>query len=69
MFRELGSYLLRDTPEPWQLKAPGPRPTIKQLKEARKGNGSPVSGTDGPVTGMDSPVTGTEGPLNCRKCL
>ena len=38
MLRELGSYILRDTPKPWQLKA-GPKPTIKQLKEARKGNG------------------------------
>ena len=30
---ELGTYILglRDTPKPWQLKAPGRRPTIKQL--------------------------------------
>ena len=40
--RELGSYILRDTPEAWQLEAPGPRLTIKQLREARKGNGSGV---------------------------
>ena len=39
--RELGSYCLRDTPKPRQSKAPGPKPTIKQLEEARKGNGSP----------------------------
>ena len=30
-----------ETSKPWQLKAPGPKPTIKQLKEARHGNGSP----------------------------
>ena len=36
--RYLGSYILRDTPKPRRLKAPGPKPTIKQLKEARKGN-------------------------------
>ena len=30
--RELGSYILRDTPKPWQLKARGPKPTIKQLR-------------------------------------
>ena len=40
--RELGSYILRDTPKPRQLKVPGPKPTIKQLKEARKGNGFPL---------------------------
>ena len=42
--RELGSYTLRDTPKPQQFKAPGRKPTIKQLKEARKGNGSPRKG-------------------------
>ena len=39
--RELGSYILRDAPKPGHLKAPGSQPTIKQLKEARKGNGAP----------------------------
>ena len=34
--RELGSYILRDTPKPRQSKAPGPKPTIEQLKEAHK---------------------------------
>ena len=53
--RELGSYILKDTPKPWQLKAPGPKPTIKQLKEARKGRG-----TNGPVRGTDPSVKGTE---------
>ena len=28
VLRELGSYILRDTPKPWQLKAPDPEPTI-----------------------------------------
>ena len=46
--RELGSYILRDTPKPRQLKAPGPKPTIKQLKEAREGNGSPCKGSRWP---------------------
>ena len=41
--------------------APRPKPTIKQLKEARKGNGS--------VKGTDPPVTRTERPFNCRKRL
>ena len=27
-----GVFFLRDTPEPWQLKAPGPKPTINQEK-------------------------------------
>ena len=54
--RELGSFILRDTPKPRQFKAPGPKPTINQLKEARKGNGSPPKrGTDGPVRGADPP--------------
>ena len=39
VLRELGSYILRDTAEARQLKAPGPKPTNKQLKDARKGNG------------------------------
>ena len=46
--RELGSYILRDTPKPWQLKAPGPKPTIKQVKEARKGDGPPRKGNQWP---------------------
>ena len=33
--RELEFYILRDTLKPWQLKAPGPKPTMKQLREAR----------------------------------
>ena len=47
----------------------GPKPTIKQLKEARKGNGSPRKGNHGLVRGTDTPVTGTDEPFNCRKCL
>ena len=39
--RELRSYILRETLEPRQLKAPSPKLTIEQLEEARKGNGSP----------------------------
>ena len=40
ILRELESCILRDTPKPWHLKAPGPKLTIEQLEEA-KGNGSP----------------------------
>ena len=58
--RELGSYVLRDTPKPWQLKAPDPKPTIKQLKEARKGNGSSCKGNQWPRKGNGPPVIGTE---------
>ena len=36
---ELGFYIVWDTPESRHLKVSGPRPTIKQLEEARKGNG------------------------------
>ena len=56
--REPGSYILRDTPEPWQLKAPGPRTkqTKKQVEETRKENGSPhVRGTNTLVRGTDLP--------------
>ena len=51
--RELGSYILRDTLKPWQLKASGPKPTIKQFKEARKGTDPPVRGTNGLVRETD----------------
>ena len=60
ILRELGSYILRDTAKPWQLKAPGPKPTIKQLKEARKGNGPPCKGNQWPRKGNGPPVTGTK---------
>ena len=45
---ELGPHTLRDTPEPWQLEAPSPWPTIKQLKDARKGNRWPRKGNRWP---------------------
>ena len=41
--RELGSYILRATTNPSQLKPPGRKPTIEQLKR-------PVRRTDPPVT-------------------
>ena len=44
--------------EPWQLKAPGLRPTTKQLKEARKGNGSPHKGNPWPCRGTGPPGKG-----------
>ena len=46
---KMKSHILRDTPELRQLKAPDPQSTIKQLKEARQGNGPPTRGTDGPL--------------------
>ena len=52
---ELGSYILGDTPEPWRLEAPGPWLTIKQSKEARKGNGSPCKGNRWPRQGNGPP--------------
>ena len=65
---ELGSYILRDTPEPRQLKAPGPKPTIKQLKEARKGNGSPRKGNQWPRKGDRTARNRNRPPygFNCR---
>ena len=66
--RELGSYILRDTPKPWQLKAPGPKPTIKQFKEARKGNGSPRKGNQWPRKGNGPACNRNRGPFNRRKC-
>ena len=60
-----GPIFLGTPPKPWQLKAPGPRPTIQQLKEARKGNRWPRNGNGPPPP----PVTGTDGPFNYRKCL
>ena len=66
---ELGSYILRDTPEPWQLKVPSPRLTIKQLKEACKGTDPPLRGTDGPRRGTDPQREGNGRPFTCRKCL
>ena len=62
--RELGSYILRNTSTPWQLKAPDTKPTIKQLKEARKGNGPPRNRNRWPRKGNGPPVTRTEGPFN-----
>ena len=53
--RELGSYILRDTSKPWQLKVPGPKPTIEQLKEAHKGNGYPRKGNQWPPKGNGPP--------------
>ena len=50
MLRELGSYILRDTPKRRQLKAPGRKlKTKQQLKEARKGNGSPPPAVKEPM--------------------
>ena len=56
---ELGSYILRDTPEPSQLNAPGPRMTIEGNRCARKGNRWPgIKGTDvGPE--LASTLSGT----------
>ena len=51
----LWAYILRDTPKPWQLKAPGPRPAIEQWKEACKGNGSPRKGNRWPRKGNGNP--------------
>ena len=62
-------FFIRDTPEPWQLKAPGPKPTIEQLEEACKGNGRPRKGDRWPRKGNGPPITGTKGPSNCRKRL
>ena len=56
VLRELGSYIFRDTPEPRQLEAPGPEPTIKQFKKR------PVGGTDPPARGTDGPVRGNRPP-------
>ena len=70
--RELVSYILRDTPKPWQLKAPSPKPTIK-VKEARTVNRSPRKGTNGHVRERTPPtVTGTEALLiveNAFSCI
>ena len=50
-------YILRVSPKPWQLKAAGPKPTIRQLKEAHNLGERipPVRGSDGPVRGTDPP--------------
>ena len=62
--RELVSYILRYTLQPWQLKAPGPRPTIKQLKEACKGNRSPCKGEPMALQrGTEPPRKGDRGPF------
>ena len=61
---ELGSYILMDAPGPWQFKAPAPRPTIKQVKEARKGNRSLRNGNEAPLTEWE-----TDGPFDYRQCL
>ena len=52
---ELGSYTLSDTPEPGQLKAPSAQPTMKQLKEAPKGNGPFCKGNRWPRKGNGHP--------------
>ena len=62
-----GPMLLGTPWNPRQFKAPGPRPTIKHVKEARNGPDPPARGTDGPVRGTHSPVRGTDCPFNCRK--
>ena len=67
-----GLTFLGTPQKPRQLKEPGPKLTIKQLKEARKGNGSPCKGNRWPRKGNGQPpATGTEGllivemPFNC----
>ena len=53
-----------------KLEAPDPRPTIKQLKEAWKGNGAPQKGNRWPRKGNGPPVRGElTGPFNFRKRL
>ena len=70
VLRELESYILRGTPKPWQLKAPGPKPTIKQLEKASKGDGWHRKRTRWPCKGNGPPpVRGTDGPFNYRKRL
>ena len=55
-------YILRDIQEPWQLKAAGPRPTIKQLEKACKGNGWHPKGNRWPRMGNRWPPSKGNGP-------
>ena len=55
-----GPIFLETPRNPDNEKAPGPKLTIKQLKEACKWNGSPVRGTNDPVSRTRLPVKGTE---------
>ena len=66
LFGELGSYFLRDTTEPGQLKAPGPQLTIKQ---GPQGERIPLQGELVAARGTDPPVRGMDGLFNCRQCL
>ena len=59
--------ILGDTPKPRQLKAPGRKPTIKQLKEARKGNGPARKGNRWPRKGHGWPINRNQRPFSLSK--
>ena len=65
-FCELESLILRDSPEPWQSKAPDVRPTIKKIKEVRKRNRSRRKASRWHREANGDPHNGNKRPFNCR---